>query len=178
MYARSFGCPPRGMGLLPAVPVAVATGGTVLKALSTVGASIPILGGIFQSSDPEADRRRVTRIDTTFNAAMAGDPSAISCLSDMAKGISSGPTDPRQCAVGSTLAAAYAKARWIEYQGRVAAGTVGTGLLKTGGVLVGESNIPSQIGATISRVMTNPLLLGGLAVGVYLLLRPKGRRAA
>ena len=98
----------------------------------------------------------MARIDSNFQAAMSGDASAVSCLQDMAAGVSSGPNDPRQCAVGSAVAAAYAKLRWGEYQARKLGGTVGTGLV-----------LASPQGQTASKY----LLWGGLGLAAFLLLR-------
>lgn len=108
------------------------------------------------SSDPAKDRERMARIDSNFNAAMAGDPSAVACLRDMAQGVSSGPGDPRQCAVGSSVAAAYAKLRWAEYQARKLGGTVGAGLV-----------LESPQATTAKRY----LLWGGLGLAALFLLR-------
>lgn len=66
-------------------------------------------------SDASKDIERKARIDVAFNAAMAGDRTAMQCLLDMSQGISSGPTDPRACAVGSQVAADYAVRRWSEF---------------------------------------------------------------
>jgi hypothetical protein len=74
------------------------------------------------------------------------------------------------CVVGSKVAQAYAKVKWAEYQARHAAGTVGTGLISV-------SDIPSQIGGTVVRTLSNPIALAAIVGGAYLLLRKKGRRA-
>lgn len=116
--------PPRALGALPVATVAV---GFVTKNINTVLSKLGL-----SSSDPTKDQERINRINQNFEAAMTGDTSAVACLRDMAQGVSSGPNDPRQCAVGSQVAAAYAKAAWLEYEARRGAGQVGA-------VLVGES---------------------------------------
>jgi hypothetical protein len=119
------------------------------------------------SSDPVKDQERIARVDDSFRAAMSGSPvnrdghDPVVCLRDMAAG--SG-----LCVVGSKVAQAYAKVKWAEYQARHAAGTVGTGLISV-------SDIPSQIGGTIQRAVTNPLVIGGVVLGAYLLMKRRGR---
>lgn len=105
------------------------------------------VGGLFRSSDPAKDRERFDRIDATLRAAVAGDPEAERCLYDMSMGVSSGPADPRSCAVGSAKAAEYAKQVWAGYQAR----TAGTGYLPGAGA--GE----------FERLGVPPALAGALA---------------
>ena len=166
--------PESGLGVtqIPTVNVrgAISTGSALLAAATNPIAAImaglnPILSVFgLNSSDPVKDRERADRINDTFRLAMQGDAEAVSCLRDMAAGVSSGPNDPRQCAVGSKTAATYAKKMWNEYQARVQAGIVGTGL-------IGASNLP----ATVAGLLTSPLTLGLGALVLILLLRRKGR---
>lgn len=133
-------------------------------ALSSV---ISLLG--FSSSDPVKDQQRIARIDNEYRGALGGDPNNIACLRDMAQGVSSGPNDPRQCAVGSRVAAAWAARRWLEYQARVGAAAVGGELIDQSGV-VG----PTIIG-TAQRALSNPWVIGGVVLLGYLVLRRRGR---
>lgn len=130
--------------------------------LSIVNKAASLVG--LNSSDPVRDEARIQRIDDNFHKAMAGDLGAVACLRDMAQGVAKA-NDPRTCAVGSTLAAAYAKAKWLEYQARVGAGQVGT-------VLIGQSNIPTMIAGTAQRIGP-ALLVGG---GLLLVLALRRRR--
>lgn len=167
MYAPSLGCARSGMnsGGMGLIPVAAVTG-----AASAVTSFTSILGKLgLNSSDPVKDKERFARIDGEFRGAMAGDPAAISCLREISQGVYRTSDNPqRLCAVGSAVAAAYGKMKWLEYQGRVTAGRVGS-------VLVGGSDIPTKIEDTIRKVVSNPLLIGGLVFGGYLLFRKQGR---
>lgn len=151
MYCTDqLGCSSPRLGALPSV----ASLNPVTQAVSTVTG---LVTSLFSGSDPAKDRERKNRIDGQYNQAMAGNAAAVSCLRDMAQGVSSGPNDPRTCAVGSSWAAAYAKAKWIEYQARVAAGQVG-------GALIGQSNLPTTaVGAVKSMA---PLVIGGVLLAV------------
>jgi hypothetical protein len=145
------GCnPPRlqgyrsGLGLTP-----------LDTALSFVSNAI---GGIFSSSDPVKDALRKTRVEEHYAGAMAGDATALACLMSDAE---LAPQTPG-CIVGSKVAVAYAKAKYAEYQVRHGAGQIG-------GVLIGQSDIPTQIVGTLS----NPLVLGGIVLGAFLLFRKR-----
>lgn len=154
-------CPPH-LGAVPIVGAALTSvvSSQLNKVLNSLG-----LG----SSDPVRDQQRIDRINAVYDEAMAGQPGAEECLYEMAQGVSSGPNDPRQCAVGSRVAADYAKAVWEEYQGRSALGELGMGL-------VGASPIPGRVLGAATSVA--PWVLGGaavLAVGLVIVSR-RGRR--
>lgn len=149
------------LGFVPvAVPAAQAGPNLGGKVIQYALDSVLSLVGI-GSSDPVKDRERIARIDNEFQGALSGDPNNIACLRDMAQGVSSGPNDPRQCAVGSRVAAAWAKRRWLEYQARAAAAGIGIDLL-------GQSGI---VGPTIARVASNPIVWIVVGAGIFLLLR-------
>lgn len=134
-------------------PLVVAT--TVNEAAALVG---------LNSSDPTRDKERIARINATYDAAMAGDAASITCLREMAQGVAQS-NDPRTCAVGSKIAAAYAKVKWTEYQARVGAGQVGS-------VLIGQSNLPTMAAGAFKAALP----WGTIAVGGLLLLALRRRR--
>jgi hypothetical protein len=129
--------------------------------------ALSLLG--LNSSDPVKDQQRINRINDTYRSALLGDPTAISCLKDMASAISSGnPADVRQCAVGSEVAYAYAKKMWADFQLRTAAGAAGV-------TLIGASPIPTTVGNVVKSAVSNPWILGGGALLVILMLQRRGR---
>ena len=145
------------MGALPAIaPLASLLTTSLNQFLSTFG---------LNSSDPVKDQERIERIKATYAQAMTGDAGAIQCLRDMAQGVSSGPNDPRSCAVGSTVAATFAKSVWAEYQARVAAGNIGAGLLA-------QSPLPSTVLQT--AINYAPWIIGGI-IAISLLKKSRGR---
>ncbi len=122
---RACACEAKGLG---ALPIAAAAGAQITAFVSSQLDTV--LGKLgLSSSDRTRDQERIARVNDQFEKAMRGDTSAEACLRDMAQGVSSGPNDPRQCAVGSTVAAAYAKAAWLEFQARRAAGQAGGALI-------------------------------------------------
>lgn len=155
MYGENLGCSPAGrvaygqLGFIPlvAIPAAVETASTAWNAISS----------IFGSSDPARDGARKARVDTAYNAAMAGDVSAETCLREMAQGVSTGPNDSRSCALGSQVAAEYAKRRYGTFLQAKAAGQV-----QTGGVL--------------GKLTGSPMLLGALGLGLVFVLMKGSRR--
>jgi hypothetical protein len=145
------------LGALPLVAGAASLLSTSLNQfLSTFG---------LNSSDPVKDQQRIDRIKAVYSEAMQGIPGAEQCLYEMAQGVSSGPYDPRSCAVGSTVAANFAKAVWAEYQARKAAGNVGVSL-------IAQSPLPGTIAQTAISVL--PYAIGAVIV-FSVLRRGRGR---
>lgn len=161
--------PDAGLGAVSADSL-IGAGSSVLAFASNPFAAVmsglnPVLSAFgLNSSDPVKDAQRAQRINDTYRLAMQGDPAAVACLRDMAQGVSSGPNDPRACAVGSQVAATYAKKMWNDFQGRVGAGVVGA-------ELIGASNIPSTIVGAAQSLVTSPVFLVLAAGGLFLLLR-------
>ena len=149
-------CPQPGLGAVPVLSFALAS---VQNAI----------GGIFSSSDRVKDAERKLRVDQHYAGAMAGDAGSLACLMSDAE---LGP-QTAGCIVGSKVAVVYAKAKYAEYQARSAAGPIGTGLVQVGGGLIQQSTIPTNIAATIQKAMSNPLIIGGVVLGAFLLLRKK-----
>lgn len=162
------------LGTAGTAGAAVSTGGVSL--IPTVLANIPFVGSLLSGSDPKKDQERKDRIDGDFAGAMAGDRQALARLMCKAglvtqDAIDFGLADPTtgcSLAGGSKVGRAYANQKYLEYKARVLAGTVGV-------TLIGQSPIPGQIQSTVTNALSSPLLLGGLAVGAYLLLRRRGR---
>lgn len=156
---------PPQLGLLPvALPVAVSGVGAAVSAVAN------FVGGVFGgSSDPQKDRERKARIDLAFQLAMAADPRPQTTTSPYSNlgGLTGLEylqlTATDRNASGSALTYRYAQLKWVEYQARRAAGTVGTGLISV-------SDLPSQIGV-VGSVASNPITLLLLVGGAFLLLR-------
>ena len=178
-YARRR---PAGLGCLPAsglglsavgVAAAPATGGLSLLVPTILG-SLGSIGSFFGGSDPKKDAERKARIDGDFAAAMGGDERALANLMCKAGHVTQLAMDfglidsAGGCALagGSRIGQAYANQKWLEYKARALAGDVG-------GVLIGQSPIPGQIATTVRQIATSPVLIGGLVIGAYLLLRKR-----
>lgn len=96
-----------------------------------------------------------------------GSPSDIATL--RAAGIDPGCNDPSGCGWATQWAQKYGRALLTELSARRAAGAAGV-------TLIGQSTIPSVISATAKKAFSNPVVLIGAGVVVYLLLRKRGRR--
>lgn len=142
-----------------------------------LGAILPIVTGINQvasllglnSSDPVKDQERINRINLAFDLAMSGSTQVRSDLGGMTGAAYLQYIAADATHAGSQIAYRYAQAKWAEYRARHAAGVVGGGLISV-------SDVPATVVGTIQRAVTNPLVLGGVAVGAYLLLKKRGRR--
>ncbi len=160
---------PVGLGLGPV---------DVVTALNTAASLVGL-----NPSDPERDKIRIGNINTAFSLAMSGNATPQPQLTNAGGAPMSGadylqyiatnngghPDTPNGAAVyGSQIAYRYAQIKWREFQARHLAGTVG-------GALIGQSDIPSQVGFVVQSIATNPLVLAGLAAGAYFLIKRRKR---
>ena len=175
-YRRTLGESGLGMSAAAtagATGAAPATGGLSLL-IPTILGSLGSIGSFLSGSNPKQDAERKARIDTDFAGAMAGDEVALANLMCKAGHVTQLAVDHGlidsaggcSLAGGSKIGQAYANQRWLEYKARALAGNVGVNL-------IGQSPLPGQIGTTVRQIATSPLLIGGVVVIAYLLLRKK-----
>ncbi len=158
-----------------------AVGSTAGPIGTAIGAVAGVIGSIIGGGPPVPEPGVQAQVDLWKYAALGGDPYAEAMLRGMSKMCrpeddallrahppqppASGnlPWVPADCSShgwARPASQAVGKAAIAEIEARRVAGQVGT-------TLIGQSNIPYQAQA----LFQNPLVLGGLAVGLYLLLR-------